>query len=492
MIHMSMRPHRILINGKWEKSSSGETQETINPATEKHLGTVQEGTAHDIGLAVDAASKALSAWRDFPAPKRGDLLLNIARLLRKNKEHLAKLVTMEMGKVITEARGDVQEAIDITEYMAGEGRRLFGHTTPSELRDRFAMTIRMPLGVVGLITPWNFPTAIPAWKMMPALICGNTMVFKPASDTPLCAIELVKIMQSAGLPKGVVNLVTGPGSSAGTALVKNKGVRGISFTGSKEVGEFVTREAGLKKVGLELGGKNGIIIMEDADLELALDGVIWGAFGTTGQRCTAASRVILHKKVKARFERMLVSRARMLRLGDGLLPMTDVGPLINRSAQRKTHYYTGVGLSEGAKLLCGGMIPKMKGYFYTPTVFTDVHPDMHIAQEEIFGPTLSILSVGSLDEAIDVMNNIEYGLSSAIYTKNIKSAMEAVERIEAGLTYVNSSTIGSEVHLPFGGVKGTGHGREAGIHGLDEFSETKTVFIDYSGRLQKAQIDKVK
>jgi acyl-CoA reductase-like NAD-dependent aldehyde dehydrogenase len=487
-----MITHKILIGGKWVKSSSGETFETINPATGNPLDRVQSGTAHDVEQAVDAAEKALPIWSDLPPPKRGEILLRISRNLRRNKERLAQLVTTEMGKVISEARGDVQEAIDIAEYMAGEGRRLYGHTTPSELRDKFCMTIRQPLGVCGLITPWNFPTAIPAWKLMPALICGNTVVFKPASDTPLCAIELVKIMESSGIPPGVINLVTGSGSSVGVPTIKHKSIRGISFTGSREVGEFVVREAGLKKVGLELGGKNGIIVMDDANLELALDGVIWGAFGTTGQRCTAASRVIVHRKVKARFEKMLVSRINKLRVGDGLKPSTDVGPLINKTAQRKVHYYTGVGLSEGAKLLTGGSPLRGRGYFYKPTLFTDVEPGMHIAQEEIFGPTLSLIPANNLDHAIDIMNSIEYGLSSAIYTRDIRSAMEAVERIEAGLTYVNSSTIGSEVHLPFGGVKATGHGREAGILGIEEFSETKTVYIDYSGRLQKAQIDVVK
>jgi acyl-CoA reductase-like NAD-dependent aldehyde dehydrogenase len=487
-----MYAHKILVGGKWIKSSSGESSESINPATEKPLGLFQSGTAHDVDQAVEAAEKALPAWRDLPAPKRGEILLRIAHSLRKNKERLASLVTMEMGKVISEARGDVQEAIDITEYMAGEGRRLYGHTTPSELRDKFCMTVRMPLGVCGLITPWNFPTAIPSWKLMPALVCGNTVVFKPASDTPLCAIELVKLMESAGLPRGVVNLVTGSGSSVGTAIVKHRGIRGISFTGSRDVGEFVSREAGLKKVGLELGGKNGIIVMDDANLELALDGVIWGAFGTTGQRCTAASRVIVHKKIKSRFEKMLVSRISRLRLGDGLKPSTDVGPLINRTALKKVHYYTGVGLSEGARLLCGGAPLKGRGFFYKPTLFTDVAPNMHIAQEEIFGPSLSLIEAQNLDQAIDAMNSITYGLSSAIYTSNVSRAMEAVERIESGLVYVNSSTIGSEVHLPFGGVKATGHGREAGIEGINEFSETKTVYIDYSGRLQKAQIDVVK
>lgn len=413
--------------------------------------------------------------------------------MRKDKERLSRILTQEMGKVIAEGRGDVQEAIDITEYMAGEGRRLFGHTTPSELKDKFCFGMRIPVGVFGLISPWNFPIAIPSWKITPALICGNTMVFKPASDTPLCAIEFVKIFEKAGVPKGVINLVTGSGSKVGSPIVKHKKIRGISFTGSMEVGEFVTKEAGLKKVGLELGGKNGIIIMDDADLKLALDGVIWGGYGTTGQRCTAASRIIVHDKIRKKFETMLVSRIKKLRLGDGLKKTTDVGPLINKGAVEKTHKYTEIGLDEGAKLLIGGKPHKVngKGFFYKPTLFGNVAPDMRIAQEEIFGPSISMITIKNLDEAINVMNGIDYGLSSAIYTNDIRNAFEAVERIEAGLTYVNSSTIGSEVHLPFGGIKGTGHAREAGWTGIEEFSDIKTVYFDYSGKLQKAQIDVV-
>lgn len=483
--------YKLYIDGKRVNSNSGETFPSFNPAKPKQvLGKFQKGDENDVERAVEAAEKAYDSWSNFPAPKRGLILLKVAELLKKNKEKLAKLVTREMGKVIAEARGDVQEAIDMAEYMAGEGRRLFGHTTPSELKDKFCMTIRRPVGVYGLITPWNFPLAIPAWKLFPALICGNTVVFKPSSDTPLCATKMVEILEMAGLPKGVVNLVTGPGGSVGMSIVKHEKIRGVSFTGSKETGETITKEAGLKKVGLEMGGKNGIIVMDDANLVLALEGVIWGGFGTTGQRCTAASRVIVHEKVKDKFEAMLVQRINKLRLGDGLKTGTDVGPLVNKKAQEKSMNYTEVGVRDGAKILTGGRIPKMKGYFFEPTLFTNCTMDMRIAQEEIFGPIVSLIPVKDFDQAIDVMNSVEYGLSSAIYTEDIRKAFLAIQHIEAGITYVNSSTIGAEVHLPFGGVKHTGNGtREAGWEAVHEFSETKTVYVDYSGRLQKAQID---
>jgi len=482
--------YKLYIDGKWVNSNSGQTFPSLNPAKPKQvLGRFQKGNEKDVEKAVEAAEKAFDSWSNIPAPKRGLILLKVAKLLKKNKELLAKLVTKEMGKVITEARGDVQEAIDMAEYIAGEGRRLFGHTTPSELRDKFCMTIRRPVGVYGLITPWNFPLAIPAWKIFPALICGNTVVFKPSSDTPFCATKMVEILEKAGLPKGVVNLVTGPGGSVGMSIVRHEKVRGISFTGSKATGETIVKEAGLKKVGLEMGGKNGIIVMDNANLNLALDGVIWGGYGTTGQRCTAASRVIVHEKIKEKFEAMLVQRISKLRLGDGLKSTTDVGPLVNKKAQEKSMNYTEIGLRDGAKILIGGRIPKMKGFFFEPTLFTNCTIDMRIAQEEIFGPIVSLIPVKDFDQAIDAMNSIEYGLSSSIYTEDIRKAFLAIQHIEAGLTYVNSSTIGSEVHLPFGGVKHTGHAREAGIEGIDEFSETKTVYVDYSGKLQKAQID---
>jgi aldehyde dehydrogenase (NAD+) len=375
--------------------------------------------------------------------------------------------------------------------MGGEGRRLYGHTTTSELHDKFAMTVRRPVGVVGLITPWNFPTAIPAWKIAPALVCGNTIVFKPSSDTPLCAYEIVRICKEAGVPDGVINFVTGPAKEVGEAIVKHKGMEGLSFTGSRGTGEWITANAGLKKVGLELGGKNPIIVMDDADLSLAIDGIIWGAFGTTGQRCTATSRVIAHKGIKERMVQALVARARKLRLGKGYEKGTDVGPLINRGAVEKTARYVAIGNEEGAKMLCGGRSPGGKGFFFEPTIYDEVTPEMRIAKEEIFGPVLSVLEAGSLDEAILIANDIEYGLSSSIYTRDISKAFRAIESIDAGLTYINSSTIGAEVHLPFGGVKATGHTKEAGIHGIDEFSNIKTVYVDYSGRLQKAQIDVV-
>ena len=487
----SIRNFKLHIDGEWVKSSSGETFPSDNPAKPKQiLGFFQKGNKEDISRAVNAAEKAFQEWSQTPAPKRGSILLRTAQLLRENKETLAREMTTEMGKVLVESRGDVQEAIDITEYMAGEGRRLFGNTTPSEFRKKFAMTIRMPIGICGLITPWNFPMAIPAWKIMSALICGNTVVFKPSSDTPLCATRLVQTLEKAGLPKGVLNMVTGPGDVAGMNLVKHEKVRAVSFTGHKDTGAYILKEAGLKRVGLEMGGKNGIIIMDDANLDLALDGVIWGGYGTTGQRCTAASRVIVHEKIKQKFETILVNRVRKLKLGEGLEPETDVGPLINKAAQEKSAKYAEIGKDEGARLLMGGKTPKMDGFFFEPTLFTDCSVDMRIAQEEIFGPIVSLIPVKDFDEAIETINSIEYGLSSAIYTNDVNRAFEAITRIEAGLTYINSSTIGSEVHLPFGGIKHTGIGaREGGIEGINEFSEIKTVYVDYSGKLQRAQID---
>ena len=483
-----MKSYKLFIAGKWVNSVSGKKFQSLNPSTGKPIAEFQSGNEKDIEKAVNAAEKAFPAWSSMPAPVRGEILFKIANLLKKNKDSLSKLLTQEMGKVLKEAEGDIQEAIDVFEYMAAEGRRLFGHTVPSELKDKFCMTVRKPLGVVGLITPWNFPIAIPSWKIAPALICGNTVVLKPSSDTPLCAIKLIELLTEAGVPKGVVNLVTGPGSTTGTALIKHSKVNGISFTGSREVGKFVTENAGLKKVGLELGGKNPILIMDDADLGLALDGVLWGGFGTTGQRCTAASRVIIHKKVKSKFEKMLLKKVKKLRLGNGLKKTTDVGPLINKKAVEKVHSYTEIGKKEGAKILCGGNIAKMSGFFYKPTIFTNVKPNMRVAKEEIFGPTISIIAVNNFDSAIKVANNVSYGLSSAIYTKDIRNAFIAIDKLDTGITYVNSSTIGSEVHLPFGGVKDTGNGtREAGIEGIHEFSETKTIYVDYSNKLQKAQ-----
>ncbi len=492
-----MQEYGLLIGGEWTDSSTGETFDDMNPATLENLAVLQVAGIDDVNRAVEAAKAGFELWSRTPPPKRAEVLFRAARILQGRKEELAVLMTQEMGKVLAETRGDVQEAIDITYYAAGEGRRMFGETTTSELRDKFCMTVLRPLGIVGLIAPWNFPIAIPAWKIMPALAAGNSIVFKPASDTPLLAIKLVEILMEAGLPPGVINLVTGPGGTVGKAIVRHPDIRAISFTGSLETGKWIMGECAkaMKRVSLELGGKNPVIVMDDADLDLALDGVLWGAFGTTGQRCTATSRVILHEKVREEFTARLLAKTRALRVGDGLLPETDVGPVINKAQLEKIERYVRIGQEEGANLLIGGKLiaPEssgLSGYFFEPTVFTDVGPDMRIAQEEIFGPVLSIITVSSFKEAIEVANNTQFGLSSAIYTENMGHAFRAVEVLETGITYVNAPTIGAEVHLPFGGVKGTGNGfREAGTDAIREFSEVKAVYIDYSGKLQKAQID---
>jgi len=422
--------YKNYINGKWVKSVSGKTFESKNPATEKVIGKFQKSERGDIHKAISAAKKSFGSWRDTPAPTRAKYLWKIVELLKQNKERLARLEVEEMGKVISEARGDVQEAIDVFEYMAGEGRRLFGYTTKSELPNKFAMTVRQPVGVVGLITPWNFPVAIPAWKIAPALICGNTIVFKPSSDTPLCALELIKIIEEAGIPKGVINVVTGGGSDVGDEIIRNKEVLGVSFTGSKGTGEYILKNAGVKKVGLELGGKNVIIIMDDADLSLAVEGVLFGAFGTTGQRCTASSRVIVHEKVKKKFESMLIARVRRLRVGNGFEKRTDVGPLINKDAVEKSARYVAIGKKEGARLLHGGKPIKVKGkgYFFQPTVFTNAKAEMKICQEEIFGPVLSIMETKNMEEAIKLANNVDYGLSAAVYTESMKNAFDLKRR----------------------------------------------------------------
>ena len=483
---MKIKTYKNYIDGKWISSKTNKTFFSLNPATEQPIARFQDSDDNDIELAVSAAEESFPLWRDTPAPKRAEFLFKIRDLLIQEKDRLAKLEVKEMGKVYKEAAGDVQEAIDIFEYMAGEGRRLFGRTTPSELKNKFNATIRIPIGIVGLISPWNFPIAIPSWKIAPALICGNTIIFKPSSDTPLCAIELVKIIEKSGLPKGVLNLVTGSGSKVGNPIIKHPKINGLSFTGSRETGKFIRENAGLKKVNLELGSKNAIIVMEDSNLKLALEGALWGAFGTTGQRCTAASRIIIHEKVFNKFESMFVNSAKKLKLGNGLSKTTDVGPLINKAALEKSYKYVDIGKQEGAKLLCGGEGVKGKGFFFKPTIFTNVRPNSRLAQEEIFGPIVALIKIKNIDEAIKVCNGIKYGLSSAIYTGNMQYAFRAINELEFGITYVNSSTIGAEIHLPFGGTKDTGWGKEAGWS-LDEFSEEKTVYIDFSRKLQKAQ-----
>jgi len=485
------------VGGKWLTARSDRTFENRNPANHDDLiGVFPASTAEDVDAAVQAARSAFSAWRLVPAPKRGELLYRVGELLRKYKEDIARGMTREMGKILKETRGDVQEGIDTAFYVAGEGRRLFGETTPAELPDKFAMSVRMPIGVCALITPWNFPMAIPTWKMFPALLCGNTVVLKPAEDTPASAARLVEILNEAGVPPGVVNLVHGRGEEVGAALVRHPDVQLVSFTGSAAVGREIASICGqqLKRVALELGGKNAQIVMEDADLELAVEGALWGAFGTTGQRCTATSRLILHRDVAKRMTDALVARARQLKIGDGLDESTDMGPLINQAACDKVLNYISIGKQEGARSLIGGGIHETgvcaRGYFFQPTIFDRVASKMRIAQEEIFGPVLSIIEVGSFEEAITVLNDSPYGLSSSIYTRDVSRACRAIRDIQAGITYINGPTIGAEVHLPFGGVKDTGNGhREAGTTVYDIFSEWKSVYIDYSGKLQKAQID---
>ncbi len=485
-----------LIGGEWVDAASGETFESTSPADGETLGVFPQSGADDIDRAVAAAKEAFADWRLVPAPKRGEILFRLAHVLEREKEALTELMTHEMGKVRAEAGGDVQEAIDITYYMAGEGRRLFGQTTPSEMRDKWNMSIRQPIGVVGAITPWNFPIAIPSWKLIPALVCGNTIVLKPATDTPLLATRFVELMAEAGIPDGVVNIVHGGGATAGDRLVRHPDVPVITLTGSRETGVAVLRSGAdqLKHVHLELGGKNAIIVMDDADIELAVEGIVWSAFGTSGQRCTAASRVIAHQAIYEKLQSKLVARVEKLRLGPGWDDASDVGPVINAAALAKIHGYTEIGRDEGARLLTGGEAATSgelaKGFYYQPTIFGDVDPQMRIAQEEIFGPTTALIKVRDLDDAIRVSNGIRFGLSSSIYTRDVNAAFRAMRDLEAGITYVNAGTTGAEVHLPFGGTKQTGNGhREAGQAALDVFTEWKSIYVDYSGRLQRAQID---
>ncbi len=491
------RDYRNYINGEWVASKGGKTFENRNPANHDDLiGTFQESNADDLNAAVDAAHRAFDAWRLIPAPRRADFLYAVGNILKRDKDKIAAEMTREMGKVLVETKGDVQEAIDMAFLMAGEGRRLHGVTTPSELPSKFNMAVRMPLGVAGLITPWNFPIAIPAWKSMAALIVGNTVVIKPASLTPLSVIMLAEAFEEAGLPKGVFNVVTGGGREVGEPMTKHPLVSVISFTGSTDVGRDISIACApqFKHVHLEMGGKNVIMVMDDADVDLAVDGALWGAFGTAGQRCTAASRIVVQKKVYDQFVEKLAGRAGKMRVGDGLDPKTDMGPNISASQIKTVEKYVKIGRDEGARVVAGGSAltdgEYAKGYFHQPTVFADVKPSMRIAQEEIFGPVTAVIKCDSVEEAIAIGNGVKYGLSSSIYTRDINKAFTAMRDMYTGIFYVNAPTIGAEVHLPFGGTKETGNGhREAGVAGIDVFSEWKSIYVDYSGSLQRAQID---
>jgi alpha-ketoglutaric semialdehyde dehydrogenase len=493
----SARVFKNFINGEWLAPTGGNTYLHRNPAnTSEIIGEFPLSSQSDIDNAVSAGRAAYKTWRLVPAPKRAEILFRVAELLVKRKEEFSRDMTREMGKVVAETRGDVQEAIDMTYYMAGEGRRLFGQTTPSELPNKFAMSVRQSIGVCGLITPWNFPMAIPSWKMMPALICGNTVVLKPAEDTPLSSYHLVEAMNEAGIPPGVVNLVSGDGPGAGAPLSAHENVPVVSFTGSTSVGRIIAQTCApaFKHCSLEMGGKNIILILDDANLDLAIDGAIWGGFGTTGQRCTAASRIGVHKSVYKEFLALFVERSQKLKVGNGLDASTDMGPVINEQQLQTVMSYVEIGAKEGAKLLTGGhrldQGDLAKGWFHEPTVFGDCHPKMRIAQEEIFGPVVAVIPIDNLEQGIAVANNVPYGLSASVYTRNVNAAFAALRDLYTGIVYINAPTIGAETHLPFGGTKQTGNGhREAAISALDFFSEWKSIYIDYSDKLQRAQID---
>jgi len=492
------KSYRNFIDGEWVEASSRGALEDRSPADKGEvIGTFQDSGEADADAAIAAAARAFRRWRLVPAPKRAEYLFRMGEILLKRKEEYAREMTREMGKPIREARGDVQEAIDVCYHLAGEGRRLHGHTTPSELPNKACFSVRAPIGVCGLITPWNFPMAIPSWKLIPALVCGNAVVLKPASDAPLSSYHLVKICQEVGIPRGVVNYVTGSGAAVGGRLTAHPEVRLISFTGSSEVGRLVNLACAdtFKRASLEMGGKNAMIVMDDARLDLAVDGAVWGAFATAGQRCTATSRIIVHKKVLKDFVDRLVERAGGLKIGDPLQESVDLGPLVNEAQLKKVMDYVQIGRDEGADPVLGGVrLTKAeygRGFFFPPTIFTGVTPAMRIAREEIFGPVVSVLAADGLDDALAIANDTLYGLSSSIYTQDVNRAFTAARDLETGITYVNASTIGAETHLPFGGVKRTGNGhREGAAHtALDIFTEWKTVYVDYSGKLQKAQID---
>src|SRR3977135_860776 len=491
------RIFKNFINGQWVESRSGKAYENRNPAnTDELIGMFVSSTDEEVDAAVDAAKEAYKTWRLMPAPKRAEILFRAAELLLQRKEEFSKDMTREMGKVLAETRGDVQEAIDMTYYMACVGRRMFGQTTPSELPNKFAMSVRQSVGVCGMITPWNFPMAIPSWKMSPALISGNTVVLKPAEDNPLSSYHLVQILTEAGVPRGVGNLVSGDGANARAPLSQHKEVPVVSFTGSSAVGRLIAQACApdFKHCSLEMGGKNIIIVMEDANLDLAVDGAVWGGFGTTGQRCTAASRVGVHKSVYGEFTSRLVARAKKLKVGNGLDPGIDMGACNNEQQLKTVMSYVEIGKNEGAKLLTGGERldagAHSKGWSHAPTVFGDCSPRMRIAQEEIFGPVVSVIPIDNLEHAIDVSNGVPYGLSASIYTRNVNRAFQATRDLYTGIVYVNAPTIGAETHLPFGGTKQTGNGhREAAIAAIDFFTEWKTMYIDYSDKLQRAQID---
>lgn len=480
------------IGAKWVPSRSGRWFDNQDPATGEILGRFPLSTADDVNDAVAAALIAFRSWRRHPAPRRAEIIFRAAELLAARKENLARQLCREMGKVLEEARGDVQEAIDLAYYFAGEGRRLIGLTTPSESSRKLAYAVRVPVGVVGAICPFNFPLAIPAIKVLPSIIAGNAVVLKPASDTPSMAQSFMDILLEAGLPDGVVNVVHGKGGEVGRRIADHPDIALVSFTGSRDVGIEIARRssATLKKTILELGGKNCIIVLDDADLDVAVPGIIWSAFGTSGQRCTSASRIIVTSGIIDELTKRLATAIDALTVGHGLDESVDVGPLINAAAVDRVQSYVQIGREEGAQLIRGGSPSAGTGHFYQPTLFAEAQPGMRLVTDEIFGPVTAVIRASGFDDAVRIANATKYGLSAAVFTENVVSAMRATEEIDTGLFYVNAGTTGAEAHLPSGGIKDSGNGhREASVAALDSYTEWRSVYIDYSRKMQRAQID---
>jgi acyl-CoA reductase-like NAD-dependent aldehyde dehydrogenase len=493
---MEERKVLCFIDGQWCEGSTGQWDLSRNPAKPSEiLGKTTRASAADVNRAIEAAQKAQPGWARTPRPKRGALIEAVARALKPWVDEIAKTLTREEGKNFNEARGEVLKAINVLEFTASEGRRPTGDLIPSEMPNTLIYTTRAPHGVVGIITPWNFPICIPAWKLGPALLEGNTVIFKPASLTPGTAMLLVKAFEEAGLPAGVINLVFGSGSVIGNAMVQDKRISAISFTGSNSVGTDIHVQAArrLARTQLEMGGKNALIVCEDADLDQAVEATVMGAFGSTGQRCTATSRVVIERAVQEKFMEKLIARTRKIKVGDGIADPTAMGPVVDENQFQSVLEMIEVGKKEGAKLLLGGERVGAPGpdtgYFITPTIFGDVKPAMRIAREEIFGPVLAVIPVANFEEAIHVTNEVEYGLSSSIYTQNVQRVMKYADQIETGILHVNSPTVGGEAQAPFGGMKATGlGGREMGSTGPEFFSEIKTVYIDYNSTVRQGNL----
>lgn len=483
------------VDGAWVPSQSGRTLERRNPADLRELiGYAPLSTRAEVRQAIDAAEGAFPKWRSEPAPRRGRILADAARLLEEQRDDVARLLSREEGKTLAESRGELTRSINTLDFIAGEARRLKGETLPSELPHNFVYTLRQPLGVVGLITPWNFPVAIPIWKLAPALVCGNTVVWKPSELTPFCSRRVAEILTQAGVPAGVLNMVNGLGEEAGDELVEHPSVVALSFTGSNAVGAAINAKASrqLKKVQLEMGGKNAVIVLEDADLDLAAENTVTGAFGSAGERCTATSRAVVVEAVAERFVALVADRVAKLRPGNPLAADNPVAPLVSREQFEKVLGFLETGKRE-AKLVCGGEPAPgpdgVKGYYVWPTVFDHVPPQSRLGQEEIFGPVLSVIRVPDFEEAMAAANSVRYGLTASIFTNDANRVFQAAERLECGMVHVNSPTVGGEAHVPFGGIKGTGFGeRECGSTAIDFYSELKVVYVDYTGRKREGNL----